>query len=563
MRAGALFGAALLLAPACVERGSQPPPAGPAAVGLAAPSAAVLAPGESLTLHPEFQDALGTAITGGAPVFTSQSPKIAEVQPSGHVVAKSTGETVIQATRGQITLRTHLRVAAPGDEITVDVFPADEHQRIKGWEGSGQVGELDCDSTAFRLFSETLIDRLVNELGVNRIRLGARSGIEHPRNFFAEYLAGRLSYPLWRRTWFVAVNDNDDPRVLDASRFQWRDFDYVVESSVVPMRRALAARGERLYVNLNFVDFWLGAGTKAFPHMKHPEEYAELILAIFDHMKAKYGFVPDGVELVLEPENTPYSGHDLGRSLVAASRRLKDAGYDPEFIGPSTTKAANATSHYDALVSVPGARERLDELSYHRYGGLSNAALRAILMRARRDGKTTSMLEHIGSGFDGLYQDLTVAGVSAWEQFALAYCGRRDNPENPGVYYQVNDRDPAHPRINITNEAKLLRQVFRYVRPGAIRVGALTNDRQLRALAFRSSSGGLVVVARAPGPVRFAVRGLHQGTYGVNYSTRAQRYNVDLPDVRVQAGRPLQVRLPANGAITIYRREQPVGPVPP
>ena len=357
------------------------------------------------------------------------------------------------------------------------------------------------------------------------------------------------------RAGFVATNDNADPHVADPTKFQWGYFDRVVDTVIVPVRQALARRGESLYVNLNFVDFFLGAGRKAFPQMKSPEEYAELIRAVFDHMQEKYGFTPDGVELLLEPENSAYTPADVGASLVAVARRLREGGYTPDFIGPSTTKTGNAPAWWDAVNAVPGARGLLTEFAYHKYGGLSRPALRAILMRARRDGVPTGMLEHIGSGFDGLYEDLTVANVSTWEQFTLGYCGMRDNPDNDGVYYQVNQTNPAAPRINITTESRLMRQVFNYVRPGAVRIGAASSHDALRALAFRRPTGGVIVVARGVTKGRFIVRGLPAGAYGVNYSTKKGRYNVDLPDVLVNEGVPLSLELPGDAALTIYARQ--------
>jgi hypothetical protein len=129
------------------------------------------------------------------------------------------------------------------------------------------------------------------------------------------------------------------------------------------------------------------------------------------------------------------------------------------------------------MLQVPGVAGLISELTYHRYVGVSDAALQAIGARVQRDGVKSSMLEHIGSGFDDLYQDLTVANVSAWEQFTLAFCGNRDNLDNNGVYYQINQTNPSSPKVNITNHAKLLRQVFAYVRAGAVRIGATSGGR--------------------------------------------------------------------------------------
>lgn len=525
-----------------------------AAFGLASPEVAVLRVQQVLTLQPTFYDSGGTALTSGRATFSSSDARVATVDTRGRVTGHAAGDAAILATRDGAEVATHVRVAEDASGPVVDVFQAASFQTIAGWEASGQVGEIDCDPRAYAVYKDSLLHRAVNELGITRLRLSAQSGTESPADTWLDFRAGRMNYPTWRRTWFVSTNDNADPRVADPAGFQWGYFDNKLDAAVMPIRNLLAQRGEQLYVNLNYVDFFLGAGSKAFPQMKDPEEYAEFIRVVFDHMKDRVGFVPDAVELNLEPEHTPYTGEDMGRALVAVARRLREGGYTPEFHGPSTTKASNAPLYYDAMMRVPGARGLISEIAYHRYSGVSNATLRAILVRARRDGNRTAMLEHIGSGFDGLYDDLTIAHASAWEQFALAYCGRTSNPENPGVYYQVDQSDPARPRVVLTYESRLLRQVFMYVRPGAVRLGAVAGDDTTRALAFRNANGRLVMVARTRGPLTFTVRGLADGTYGVNYSARTGRYNVDLPDLVVRDRHPATITMPVAGAMTIYAR---------
>ena len=546
---------ALCVVVACAPADARPPAPGAAMFGVESPDVAVLGVGDRFRLQPQFYDAGGTAITAGRATYSSSNQRIVDVGVEGRVVARAPGDAELRSQLGAATVTTHVRVArvAP-DEVMIDVFPAAEKQRITGWEATGQLGEVDCDPRAYQVYHPLILDRMINELGITRLRLDARSGIESPTDRWTDFRAGRISYPQWRSTWMVAANDNADPLVATPSGFHWGHFDYQLDQVVVPAHRLMERRGEKLSVNLNYVDFWLGAGSKAFATMKDPEEYAELIRAVFDHMQERVGFVPDAVELNLEPEHTPYTGEDMGRALVAVARRLGQGGYTPAFIGPSTTKASNAPLYYDAMMRVPGAGGLVRELSYHAYSGVSDPTLRAIALRARRDSTNTAMLEHIGSGFDGLYRDLTVASVSAWQQFAVAYCGRTDNPENGGVYYQINQSDPARPRVSITNEAKLLRQVFMYVRPGAVRLGAVSSDPEVRPVAFRNVSGAQVVVGRTAHATALHVRGLAAGTYGVNYSSRAGAWNIDMPDVTVVTGETVRVRMPVAGAITIFGR---------
>ena len=531
------------------------PPAsvGPASFAMAVQDVAVLGVGDQMRAEATWYDSSGVALTTPRATFVSSDPRVVSVDAKGQVTALATGEATVVASVDDARFTFHVRVpSAPTTDAVVDLFPAARYQVITGWEAAAGTGEADCNRTAVAKYQPEVTRRAIEELGITRLRLALRSGTESRVDLWADYRAGRMDYAHWRATWMVATNDDADPAHIDSAGFQWGYFDAHLEAIVLPMREALARRGERLEVNLNYVDFFLTRGEKAFAQMKDPEEYAELILAAFLHMQGKYGFVPDAVELNLEPENTAYSAIDMGRALVATARRLRAAGFAPRFVGPSSTRAANAVQHYDAMIAVPGARGLLSELAYHTYTGVSDATRQAIRLRALRDQIHTAMLEHIGAGFDGLYADLTMANVSAWEQFTLAYCGRRDRPENGGVYYQVNQSDSLAPRVNLTNESKLLRQVFAFVRPGAVRIGATSAHPDVRPLAFTDTLGGTVVVLRSTARLSMHVRGLPPGNYGVNYSTRADTFNVELPPVVVDASSEAVIPPLGDVAVTLY-----------
>ncbi len=532
---------------------SPPVRPGPAAFGVSAPDAIVLVVGESARPVHTYHDSTGAVITNAHASWTIGDAQVAVVQPDGRVSASAPGHTMVTSVVDGVRVQTALRVLASPDTMSVvDVFPAMRHQTIAGWEAAAGIGEAECNRDAVRRYGPEVAERAVDELGITRLRTSLRSGTESRVDPWPAFLAGTMTFGQWRATWMVPTNDNDDPYVADPAGFQWGYFDAHVRQVVLPVREALARRGERLSLTLNYVDFFLTQGQKAFLQMKDPAEFAELVLVTFQHMQETFGFVPDAVELLLEPENTAYDGADVGRALVATARRLREAGFTPAFIGPSTTRAANSLGYHDAMLTVPGAPGLLAELSYHTYTGTSTATRHAIRVRGMRDRIRTAMLEHIGAGFDGLYEDLTVANVSAWEQFTLAYCGSRDQLENGGVYYHVNQSDPSQPRVSLTLDGRLLRHVFAFVRPGAVRVSATSSDARVRVLAFVDTAGSPVVVVRASGVAAVEVRGLPPGTYGTNVTERLGAYNVEGERVHVPATGKAVLRLPRDGALTLY-----------
>jgi hypothetical protein len=256
------------------------------------------------------------------------------------------------------------------------------------------------------------------------------------------------------------------------------------------------------------------------------------------------------VEIVLEPDNTAWQPAEIAAAIVATGDRLSAAGWHPEFIAPSTSSMAEAVSFFDQIIQVPRVREYLRELAYHRYSAVSSAALHEIATRAVQYGIRTSMLEKLSGGEEELLADLTLGRVSAWQEFALAYC----DPNDDGTaYYRVDLSDPLSPRVILGRRAKYLRQFFRYVRFHAVRVGATSTDPDFAAVAFRNTDGKFVVVVRAPNDIPFLVSGLPAGTYGVTYASGGQA-GVNPPDVTIAAGASVTVTVPGGGVATIFGR---------
>ncbi len=112
----------------------------------------------------------------------------------------------------------------------------------------------------------------------------------------------------------------------------------------------------------------------------------------------------------------------------------------PASLRPSTTNAGHAVQYFDTMVQVPHVLDYLTDLSYHRYSGVSDQVIADIGARATQYGVRTSMLEHIGSGYEDLYQDVSVGRNSAWSEFALAFC---DKPDDGGKYYNIDLSNPV------------------------------------------------------------------------------------------------------------------------
>jgi hypothetical protein len=513
-------------------------------------------PGQAVLSKQDQQEFKATAFSESGAVlsgisfdWSTSDPSVATVTAAGVVSAVGAGSATIAASNGGVSGEANVTVtpSTPSGSV-VDVYPTATYQTMRGWEGSTQIGQVECNQTSFPLYHDELIDRIVNELGVNRVRLVIRSGSENPTDFFTQAWITHTILPATYMTKrYEIINDNSDPHSANLAGFHFPELDLQVTAVVNPMRQLLAARGEKLYVNLNYIDF----EPSAFEHFSKPAEYAEFLLVVFQHLQSKFGWVPDAVEVILEPDNsTSWTPAAIGAAIVAAGDRLKAAGFDPDFIAPSNKNMTGALEWFDQIIQVPRVREYLTDIAYHRYGGVSSASLQSIGRRTTQWGVRSGMLEKIGATVNELYADLTQGMNSEWAQYSLAYCG---GTTNGGVYYNLDLSSPAQPRIIMDSRAKLLRQYFLFVRYGAVRVGAASGNSQLDPVAFRNTNGKLVVVVKADAAVSFEVRLLPPGTYGINYSTASQ-FDVDKVDVTIGAGGTVPVTIPAAGVVTIYRK---------
>lgn len=429
----------------------------------------------------------------------------------------------------------------------ITLNPGVTYQTMLGWEATTQSGQVEFKNI-FPRYKDALFDLTINDLGINRVRLEIQNGSENPVDYFTPFYNDQISRAEWKKHWYEIINDNNDPNVINPAGFQFAALDQTIDTVVLPLKQRVEARGEKLYINLNYVDF----GVSEFEHRNHPEEYAEFVLATFLHLRDKYGWTPDALEVVLEADIARWSGPQVGQAIAAAGDRLKANGFHPAIVAPATASMANAITFFDQLIQVPRAAQYITELSYHRYGGVSEANLQAIGDRAVQYGIQASHLELIGANHYDLHTDLTLGRNSSWAQYTMAWM-LSDGTDDGGKYYVIDDRDPNNPVIQTGSRTRYLRQYFKYVRRGAVRIQATSDNPAFQPLGFVNADCRQTVVVKADSGGSFSIKGLPAGAYGIKYTTAAQ-YDFDNPDVTISAGQALETVIPAAGVITIYAK---------
>lgn len=513
------------------------------------PTTAIVEIGSSVNLLARGHDQAGAPMVLGAINWSSSATGVASVSTAGTVTGVAPGVAQITATAGGKTASAAVTVIPRSTSSgTITVNGAQQFQRMTGWEALAEIGHVECDPRAYQSFKAGVLDRAANELGINRIRLGLRNGFENPTDKFLDFQAGALTFNQWKVFWFQVVNDNADPLVMNPAGFTWGYLDYTMDELVVPLRQRLAARGETLWLNLSYT----GANSGQL-HRDNPAEYAEFVLAAFQHLQQKYGWVPNSFEVVNEPDLGSWGPAAVAQALLAARQRLNQAGFFPDIVGPSASNGGVSLQYFDQIAPVAGVTQGLSEIAYHRYGSPPTPTeLQGFAQRAAQFGLRTAMLEHGGSGHEDLHADLTLANVSAWQQFGLAFCGDRDIG---GTYFPIYGASLGNnsPDVRTGAMTKFLRQYFRYVAHNAVRVGATSTDARFAPVAFRNLTGKFVAVVKASAGGSFTVGGLPAGTYGIDYTT-ATEYMRALADVTITGSQVVTTSIPAAGVLTIFAK---------
>ena len=253
-----------------------------------------------------------------------------------------------------------------------------------GWEAVAQAGQMDC--RGFDAYKDALFDTAINDLGINRLRVEIRA------------------------------------KGKDSLEFNLSGLDYDIENVVLPMKKLAAARGEDLFVNVNFV------GPSGFTSQSDMSAYAEQVLLAYNHLHDRYGFYPDAWEIALEPNvvSPGWGAPQIVAAIIQTNDLLIANGIsDPYIIAPSSACGPEtALNAFNSMLKNNNGQlpAGLDEFAYHRYCQASDQQLQAIRAIRTTYDINTSMLEHGGADYRELHADLKLADVSAWQQFALAYC---------------------------------------------------------------------------------------------------------------------------------------------
>lgn len=425
----------------------------------------------------------------------------------------------------------------------VTINPVVTYQTMHHWE---------CTIPSANRYAANYRDeliRLILNFGVNRFRLEATSGREGDYDAWERRDLGEIDNATFQSKKETPTNDNADPNLIlvapnyQSLGFHFTDWDQHIVDTVNPYRQAMIDRGESLWINVCFVSF-NASGRPAWHQFDDPDEYAEFVLAFYQHCFDLWGWAPDSWEVLLEPDNIAiYTTTEMGNAINATRTKLIAAGFTPRFVICSNFQAANAVDYFNQITAICGL-SNIYEFNVHGYGLTS--VLRADI--AAVGSVQTAQLEFQSGACDytALINDLTIMNVSSWARYTEARIGN-NLPDNDAGFYQVNTADPNNPVITLYNGAgKYFRHFYRHVRPGDIRIDATASAATVVPVAFKRG-GKYTVVCKVTGAVDFTISGLPTGNYHVRYTTAAQD-DINPGDI-TEAG---TVSVPAAGIVEVF-----------
>lgn len=411
---------------------------------------------------------------------------------------------------------------------TVTIKPEVKHQTILGWGAT--IAKIDVPDA----LREELLDEAVNDLGLTRLRLEPPGG-------------NRAGLRRWE--W---ENDNGDPDDINWAAFNTKALDEKAALWVKPFKERVEKNGDpfTLYISPSFFDG--GSSGEAPAWLVHsPGEYAEYALSLILRLKDKHGITATYYSVCNEAGNgNAFSPQAVIAAIKALGPRLEALKLPTKIQFPECVNAGQSWRYIQAARDDEEVWRHVGLVTYHLYGSVAERP--QIRDFAHAKGLPTGQTEFMGTTISHLYDDLTEGGVSAWEHYVMAGWG---NTTLSGCYLSANHNGTSFSRYPHYWQ---FRQVMHYVRPGAVRVEAASDDPAVRPLAFvRDGKMTLVLLNTTPQQQRrtAALAGFPEGTYRACFAAGNKPYE-ELGYKSARAGQPLSLDIPANAVLTLY----PFGP---
>ena len=271
--------------------------------------------------------------------------------------------------------------------------------------------------------------------------------------------------------------------------------------------------------------------------LNHPGERAQQIWASALYYKTNYGINISYAVIYNEPS---LATAILTDDIKALGPRFLSHGLTTRVQYAEAVAPQTDWNYITPVFSDADLWQSIGRISFHNYGTADpyRACMRDY---GKARGLTTAQTEMGNPGFDDLFSDLTLAGVSYWE---VAYSANATLVPNAGLT-----------AFTPSSTYFRLRELMHYVRPGALRIAALSSDPSVRVLAFSQNGKITTVIENNSGSAQtINLSALPPGNYGVSKSASGATSFQELGIRTVGADGLLTLTNVANGSAvtTIY-----------
>jgi O-glycosyl hydrolase len=382
---------------------------------------------------------------------------------------------------------------------------------------------------------------------------------EYKNASFYDLIANDLGASIARTAiWptFETANDNSDP-----NSFNWSAYNSAGIGQAMTFMKRLEDRGvKNLMATVWTPPAWLKTNQSHFyggtvrPDLR--DEFAEYLSAVVIAAKRDFGVDLSHISIQNEPffpqsfESGVYTDVQMREMIRTVARRFANEGISTQLAIPEEMAKGDRYPWYaNAILNDPETKNFPGVFATHsgtnpNWPGVASALAGSghNLWSTESHGHEQTITGALAMAQD-IWNTMTQGNASAylyWQWSENASDGQHSLmiDGQPGIKYYV------------------AKHFYRYVRPGAVRIGATSSDDRLRSISFRQPDNGAVThvlfnanSSEANVTLNLSGNGLPT-TYKV-YRTSGTENHVQLSNITV-SGNQVKITLPANSIVTLY-----------
>jgi hypothetical protein len=499
--------------------------------------------------------------------------------------ANATGDIDIAATAvAGFTVGASAAGTVEDAPVTITVVAGTSFQTVRGWSGLTQFGvdEFDNGNIADTFTHlPVAMQRIMGDLGLTELCLQIYHAVAFDTDKYVEACEGTSA------TWIPhrhTAKLTGDPSTGTETHF-FSDPLLKYDRIIRPWLEAASEWGGFTPTfHMRILGYFEDANqdqTDKYNPRDFPDRHANTIVALFQALKAHSttpdrpgGWYPDTLELINEPNSSSaqWTGTDVGDHVEAVGNALASAGFTVSIWVPGTFSVGNAPNFYnDAKAADAGNPAKIDGISFHLYDNPPEGDAKYTAVNTIRVNDSVLALQTELNGLNvwKARRCLRDANASLLQKLSTAYGGNPNNwPTDGASYTSIANQSGggfSPGDVNLSESAKVLRLLYRYVRPGSVRKDLSVSDSGADALAFTDPSGFWAVLVWSDSAQTVAIDDLPAATYKQEYAIATQRdeasndsgttltsWNNTRGDTVLGASESLQISMNADEICIVY-----------